>query len=112
MLCRKLYHSRGFLYNPELLKNASGLICPPYDVISPELQQQLYDSSPFNAIRLELPLEADPYGAAAERLGDWLQDGELLNDPVPAIYPYFQTFEDSEGESHTRMRFFCRHAAA
>jgi uncharacterized protein (DUF1015 family) len=97
---------KGILYNPELLKNASGLICPPYDVISPELQQQLYDSSPFNSIRLELPLEADPYDAAAERLGDWLQEGELLNDPVPAIYPYFQTFEDSEGELHTRIGFF------
>ncbi|NTV06179.1 MAG: DUF1015 domain-containing protein [Chlorobiaceae bacterium] len=97
---------KGILYNPEKLKNASGLICPPYDVISSELQQQLYDSSPFNSIRLELPLEADPYGAAAERLGDWLQNGELLNDPVPAIYPYFQTFDDSEGESHTRIGFF------
>ncbi|TLU53085.1 MAG: DUF1015 domain-containing protein [Chlorobium sp.] len=97
---------QGILYNSELLSKASGLICPPYDVISVELQQQLYDSSPFNAIRLELPLESDPYAAAALRLGEWLRDGNLDQDPVPAIYPYFQTFEDSEGISHTRTGFF------
>ena len=97
---------KGMLYSPELLKNASDLICPPYDVISSEFQQQLYGCSPFNAIRLELPLEADPYSAAAERLGEWLQNGELMGDPIPAIYPYFQIFDDSEGVSHTRCGFF------
>ena len=97
---------KGILYNPELLKSASDLICPPYDVISSAFQQKLYGSSAFNAIRLELPLEADPYAAAAERLGEWLQGGELQSDRVPAIYPYFQTFEDTEGMSHTRCGFF------
>ena len=97
---------KGILYNSELRLNASGLICPPYDVISEELQQQLYASSPFNAIRLELPVESDPYSAAASRLGEWLHDGELKSDPVPAIYPYFQTFKDSEGHFHTRSGFF------
>ncbi|ACF42445.1 DUF1015 domain-containing protein [Pelodictyon phaeoclathratiforme] len=96
----------GILYSPELLKSASELICPPYDVISAAFQQRLYGSSPYNAIRLELPLEADPYSAAAERLAEWLQGGELQNDSVPAIYPYFQTFEDSDGVSHTRCGFF------
>ncbi len=97
---------KGILYNPNLLKSASDLICPPYDVISAAFQQQLYGSSPYNAIRLELPLEADPYSAAAERLAEWLQGGELLSDPVPAIYPYFQTFKDTDGKSHTRCGFF------
>ncbi len=97
---------KGILYNPDLLKSSSELICPPYDVISAAFQQQLYGSSPYNAIRLELPLETDPYSAAAERLGEWLQGGELQSDPVPAIYPYFQTFEDTEGQSHTRCGFF------
>ncbi|MCX6180044.1 MAG: DUF1015 domain-containing protein [Chlorobiales bacterium] len=97
---------KGILYNSELLSNASEMICPPYDVISSELQQKLYASSPYNAIRLELPIESDPYAAAAASLGEWLQGGELQHDPLPAIYPYFQTFEDSEGNSHTRIGFF------
>lgn len=97
---------RGILYNPDLLATAEELICPPYDVISSEFQQQLYAGSPFNAIRLELPMESDPYVAAAERLGEWLHAGELLKEREPAIYPYFQTFEDSEGRKHTRTGFF------
>ncbi len=97
---------KGMLYNPELLKSADGLICPPYDVISPAFQQKLYGSSPLNAIRLELPMEDDPYAAAASRIAEWFQKGELQNDAVPAIYPYFQTFEDSDGASHTRCGFF------
>ena len=97
---------KGILYSPELLKNTSDLICPPYDVISPDFQQQLYGISLFNSIRLELPLEADPYSAAADRLGEWLRKGELVSDPVAAIYPYFQIFEDTDGVSHTRCGFF------
>jgi uncharacterized protein (DUF1015 family) len=97
---------KGILYNPELLKDADGLICPPYDVISPAFQQQLYNRSPFNAIRLELPMEDDPYTAAALLLGEWLQAGKLQHDTVPAIYPYLQTFDDVDGVSHTRCGFF------
>ena len=97
---------KGVLYNPELLQSADELICPPYDVISQAFQQKLYGSSPFNAIRLELPMEADPYQAAALRLAEWLQAGELQQDPEPAIYPCFQTFEDANGVSHTRCGFF------
>ncbi len=97
---------KGVLFNPEHLKKADTLICPPYDVISPSFQQQLYNSSRHNAIRLELPMEADPYGAAASRLAAWLESGDLLSDVLPAIYPYFQTFEDTEGVVHTRCGFF------
>ena len=96
----------GVLYHPELLKQAEKLICPPYDIISSAQQQSLYHRSPLNAIRLELPLEENPYGTAAARLTEWLQSGELQHDSEPAIYPYFQTFEDLEGKSHVRHGFF------
>ncbi|MEI6847539.1 MAG: DUF1015 domain-containing protein [Chlorobiaceae bacterium] len=97
---------RGILYNSELLKSADALICPPYDVISTELQHQLYADSPYNAIRLELPIEVDPYTAAASLLQLWLQEKKLVKDSNAAIYPYFQTFNDSDGKSHTRCGFF------
>ncbi|MEI6638453.1 MAG: DUF1015 domain-containing protein [Chlorobium sp.] len=97
---------KAILYNAELLKRADKLICPPYDVISPAFQQQLYSSSPLNAIRLELPMEADPYEAAAARLAEWLESGDLQCDTEPAIYPCFQTFEDTDGMAHIRCGFF------
>lgn len=97
---------RAIRYNPETAGDAAKLICPPYDVISSELQQQLNDSSPFNAVRLELPVEADPYAASAGRLHDWLQNGELLRDTEPALYPYSQTFTDQAENTHNRCGFF------
>lgn len=97
---------RGVLYHPDLLQQAEKVICPPYDIISSAQQQSLYHRSEFNAIRLELPLEENPYDAAAARLKNWLASGELQLDSEPAIYPYFQTFEDLEGKSHVRHGFF------
>jgi uncharacterized protein (DUF1015 family) len=97
---------RGLRYNPENAGDMADLICPPYDVIPPSMQKELYASSPYNSIKLELPMEADPYAAAAERLALWLQEGILAEESEPALYPYSQTFTDQEGRIHTRCGFF------
>lgn len=98
---------KGLRYNPETAGDMGGIICPPYDIIPPSMQQELYDSSGYNAVRLELPKEDDPYGAAAERLAQWMQEGALMQDDEPALYPYFQTYTDPEGNTYTRKGFFC-----
>ena len=98
---------KGLRYNPETAGDMGGIICPPYDIIPPSMQQELYDSSDYNAVRLELPKEDDPYGAAAERLAQWVQEGALMQDDEPALYPYFQTYNDPEGNTYTRKGFFC-----
>ena len=46
---------RALRYAPAL--DLSQAICPPFDTISPELQQALYDRSPYNAVRIELAKE-------------------------------------------------------
>ncbi|NTV92428.1 MAG: DUF1015 domain-containing protein [Chlorobiaceae bacterium] len=98
---------RALHYKPETMNHAEKVLCPPYDVISPLQQQELYDLSPCNAIRLELPMEPDPYGAAMERLLEWSRTGELLRDDEPAVYPCMQTFMDADGVTHNRTGFFC-----
>ena len=40
---------RGFRFDLGRVGSLSDVVAPPYDVISPEFQQQLYDRSPFNA---------------------------------------------------------------
>jgi len=35
-------------YSDELLRDASSLICPPYDVITPDYQKELYGVSSCN----------------------------------------------------------------
>ena len=44
-------------------------LCPPFDVITPAMQKDLYARSPHNIVRLELArrgLTEDPYLSAAE----------------------------------------------
>ena len=67
------------------------LICPPFDVISPDEQVQLLRASAHNAVRLELPAdEADTpgsrYAAAAQYLANWRRDGVLKSDASAAYY--------------------------
>jgi uncharacterized protein (DUF1015 family) len=64
------------------------VVCPPYDVITPELQADLLRRSDRNAVRLELSAEADPHAAAAETLAAWRADGTLERRPEPSLYAY------------------------
>ena len=45
---------KGIRYSSSSDANLKDLICPPYDVISPDEQGELYDRHPNNAVRLEL----------------------------------------------------------
>src|SRR5205814_2320571 len=92
----------------------SDVVAPPYDVIDPALQQQLYDRSPYNAIRVELtrdePGDADPaakYARAARTLRDWLDTGVVSRDTARGLYIYEQEFT-AEGKTYTRRGFFAR----
>ncbi len=48
---------QGLRYHPEKIANPNLVVAPPYDVISPEEQQALYDKSPYNIVRLILGLK-------------------------------------------------------
>lgn len=105
---------RGVRYDPAQVGNLSEVVAPPYDVIGPDLQTQLYEASPYNAIRLELNREeagddagSNRYTRAARFLHDWRKAGVLREDSQPAFYVYHQTFE-VEGQTYTRKGFFAR----
>jgi uncharacterized protein (DUF1015 family) len=67
---------------------------PPYDVISGGSLSHLRAADPHNVVRLILPGEgADAPQAAAQLLREWLSDGVLVRDRVPALYLYEQAVE-------------------
>jgi uncharacterized protein (DUF1015 family) len=75
------------------------VIAPPYDVISPSQQQELYARDPRNIVRLilnqETPEDDDTnnrYTRAATFLRDSLRDGVLVQDGTPALYETIQRF--------------------
>lgn len=105
---------RGVRYDLARVGDLSNVVAPPYDVIGPDLQARLYESSPHNVIRLELGRDEagddeanNKYARAARLLRDWRRDGVLVDEPDPALYVYHQTFE-VEGKSYTRKGFFGR----
>ena len=69
------------------------MVAPPYDLIGAERQDELYNRSPYNIVRLELGREADRYAASAATLAKWRADDILRVAPRPAIYLYTQRFE-------------------
>ena len=94
---------RGVRYAAEA--DMKDLVCPPYDIISPDEQAHLYERHPHNAIRFELPREEEPgepkaarYERAARLLHTWLREGILVHDREPAFYVYRQDFVAPSGE--------------
>ncbi|HEV2754866.1 MAG TPA: DUF1015 domain-containing protein [Actinomycetota bacterium] len=74
------------------------LICPPYDVISPEEQDALHRVHPHNAVHLELAQGGQAnYSEAGETFAGWLADGTLTRDETPSLYVYRQDFVDANG---------------
>ena len=105
---------RGVRYDLARVGALSDVVAPPYDVIGHDLQDRLYQASPYNIIRLELNKEepgdtpeSNRYTRAARYLKDWTRDGILADDPHPSLYVYHQTF-DVEGTTYTRKGFFAR----
>ncbi|MEK9676435.1 MAG: DUF1015 domain-containing protein, partial [Chloroflexota bacterium] len=83
-------------YNPDIAGDVSMHICPPFDVITPKLQQELYERSEYNIVRLELTrrgLTDDPYEQAATTRQEWTKSGVLKQDEAFSIYVTEEEFE-------------------
>ena len=85
---------RGIRYDQGMAGDLARVICPPYDVISPEQQRLYYEKSDYNAIRLELPEPAgDRYQVAAVTFHRWLRQEILQVDRVSSFYLHDHHFE-------------------
>ena len=105
---------RGVRYNQSLVRDLSTVICPPYDIITPQLQQELYHRSEYNFVRLEhsreLPQDTigdNKYTRSAATLEQWLKQGVLKIDEVPAIYLYDHYFTRQGKEYKRRGIIVC-----
>ena len=83
---------RGCRYDPNAVGNLSSVICPPYDMIGPQLKTELQQRSPYNAVHLEGGEQPDPvdpqagYQQAAGLFQRWLTDGVLGRDDAASLY--------------------------
>ncbi|MBM3255118.1 MAG: DUF1015 domain-containing protein [Candidatus Omnitrophica bacterium] len=101
---------KAVIYNQDKIKDLSKVVCPPYDVISPERQQYFHDLHPNNLIHVLLPKAApqeDKYRIAGSYFKDWLKNRILIPEDKEAIYFYSQQY-NLKGEKRTRLGFIAR----
>ena len=98
---------KGVLFNVPKISKISGedLLAPPYDIITPEYRETLYDQSPYNIVKVdfgkELPEDNDNgnrYTRAKEYLDLWLNEEALLVSDQPCFYLYEVSYKIKDKE--------------
>jgi len=92
---------RALMYNTDKVGDLIKVLAPPYDVISPQEQDEYYSLSPYNIVHLDLgktdPLDTDrnnQYTRARKFLTEWLKEKVFIEDRTPSIYIYEQEYEN------------------
>ncbi|MFC2066638.1 DUF1015 domain-containing protein [Chloroflexota bacterium] len=105
---------RGAHYNQLPVNDLAKVICPPYDIITPQMQQELYQQSEYNFVRLEFGGELsqdtdsdNKYTRASALLEQWLKQGVLKIDDAPAIYIHDHYFSH-QGTEYKRRGIIAR----
>ena len=99
---------KGVLYNPKKV-DADETMAPPYDIVTPEYKEVLYNRHPNNIIRIDFGKDEDGddenenrYTRASAFLSEWIRGGILINDSEPSFYCYEITYVIKGHEKKTR----------
>ncbi|MBA7468259.1 hypothetical protein ES707_03502 [subsurface metagenome] len=102
---------KAFRFDSGTVGDVGSCIAPPYDVISPAQQEQLYKKNEYNIVRIikgkTTPSDNpgnNQYTRAADYLNSWLKKGVLKQDLAEAIYAYVQDFQRA-GTQFQRFSF-------
>jgi uncharacterized protein (DUF1015 family) len=96
---------RALRYDVGTAGSLDDLVAPPYDVITPEAHVRLEARSPFNAVRLVRPDNAEE---AARDLADWLEGGVLVRDERPAVWLLEEEYTGPDGVRRARRGIVAR----
>ena len=66
----------AIVYNQDKV-DINDVIAPPYDVIGEDYQDELYERSPYNIVRLILTKGENRYSDASKFFEDWKNEGVL-----------------------------------
>jgi uncharacterized protein (DUF1015 family) len=101
---------RGIDYHPAHFENLFALLAPPYDVISQQERDILYQRHPYNVVRLTYGKDEpgdtpddNRYTRAAQYLHTWLRQGVLRRDTAPAMYLCAEEYVLPDGSQRERQ---------
>jgi len=93
---------QGISYDSKKVGDLSKVVAPPYDVISPQEQDTLYQRHPQNVVRLILNKETpkdspqdNRYTRSAALYSGWQKEGVLVRAPKPLFYFMQEEFSPS-----------------
>lgn len=108
----KIVPFRALRYRLDRIGDPASVMAPPYDVISPAMQADLYRRNDYNVVRLILgqtpatDTENDNrYTRAAADFRRWQEDSILVRDAAPSLYLYDQIYQLEDGSEITRKGF-------
>jgi uncharacterized protein (DUF1015 family) len=86
---------KGMVYNNEKIKKLDDVMSPPYDIISEDMQNELYNKNEYNFVKLILGKTSlddtetnNRYTRAKQLFDAWQKQEILAPSNAPAIYPY------------------------
>lgn len=105
----KVIPFKGLRYNTEKFSDLDAVTAPPYDIISPDEQQELYNKDEYNVIRLDYGMIFDGdtpdnnrYTRSAAYLQKWIEENQMKFEEKPAFYIYEQIFSlDNNKPTHS-----------
>jgi len=104
---------QGVRYNAARVPDITRVTAPPYDMIPPAEQEELYRRDPHNVVRLILGREqengrpVDRYTNAARDYRHWRSEGILAQDETPSIYLYREDYAWA-GRAYQRLGLIAR----
>jgi len=86
---------KGIIYNHKKIDKFEKLMSPPYDIISEEMQTELYEKDPYNFVRLILGKQKtddnetnNRYTRSRDLLNQMFKESILVETDNPSIFPY------------------------
>jgi uncharacterized protein (DUF1015 family) len=99
---------RALHYDLERTGGLQDVVAPPYDVIDADERVELEARSPYNVVRIDLPVGDDPYETAARQFASWRSDGVIVRDEEPALWALEQAYTGPDGQIRKRQGFLAR----
>ena len=86
----------AIVYNQEKVK-MEDVVAPPYDVIDDKYQDELYERSAYNIVRLILTKGENRYADASEYFKNWKEEDVLIPTKKPTIFYIVQKYKNEKG---------------
>ncbi len=97
----------AIVYNQDKI-NIKDVIAPPYDVIDKNYQNELYERSDYNIVRIILTKEENKYKTASKYFEDWKEKEILIKTKKPSIFYIIQQYKNEKGKLIERKGFIAR----